>query len=83
MYCPEQLVLETKYLSVWMYGSGDIRREYVPLTWWLNPLRYEFVIQPTLITPHMVINREGTWRIKASNFIFKMKQKVRGVQRRK
>jgi len=76
MYCPEQLVLKTNYFYIWMYGSGDVPRKHVPMKWWLNPLRYSFVIQPTRITPHMIINPNGIWRIKASNFIYRIKVRL-------
>ncbi len=75
MYCPEHLVFRSSYVSVWMYGSADIRRKFVPMKWWLNPLRYYFVFKKTLITPHMVINNEAKYNNKVRNFIFRFKQK--------
>ena len=77
MNCPEQLVLKTRYLYIWMEGSADIPRKYVPLKEWLNPLRYSFVIQKTWLTPHMNINDSGKYNRKVSNFIFHLKAKFK------
>ena len=79
MYCPEQLVLETKHLYIWMHGSGDVPRKEVPIKWWLNPLRHSLVIHPTKITPHMIINNNGIWRLKLDNFIYRVTTKIKNI----
>lgn len=44
MNCPEHLILETKYLTIWHIQRADIRREHVTWREVLNPLRYELII---------------------------------------
>lgn len=40
MYSPEHLVFGKVGLWVWMYWR-DVPRERIPLSVWLNPLRYQ------------------------------------------
>lgn len=46
MYCPEHLVLDTKYCMIWHWQRADVRREFVSWREVLNPLRYEINIGP-------------------------------------
>ena len=79
MYCPEHILINNKYFMLTMYGSGDIPKRYVPVTWWANPLRYEVIIR---IPKWVKINREGLWRVKFSNFIHTIKKAIAKITRR-
>ncbi len=75
MYCPEHLVFKTKRISIWMYGSSDIQAKYIPLSWWLNPLRYEICIRNWRLNKILIINNEGMYRIKLLNFVRNIRSK--------
>lgn len=67
MYCPEHIIVNNKHVILTMYGSADIRKELVPMRWWINPLRYSVVIRRP---NRMHINPEGRWNLHASNFFY-------------
>jgi len=64
MYCPEHLVFQAgsgKWLrlTLWLYWR-DVPRHTIPLSVWLNPLRYQL----TAVSRHrrlFVLNSEGRW----------------------
>ena len=57
MYCPEHLIFNLKdKIYLWMYWR-DVPRKSIPLSVWLNPLRYELFIR--IHGKVFVINREG------------------------
>jgi hypothetical protein len=67
MYCPEHLVFKRSWITVYMVGSADIRREFVPLSWWLNPLRYDVIIR----SPKRIrINEDGRAAGKFSSWMY-------------
>ena len=73
MNCPEQSIILTSHFNLWMYGSYDCPRSNVPLSWWINPLRYNLIIYETKLTPHMNINKNGILRIKFSNLLHRIR----------
>ena len=75
MYCPEHLVLKAfgGRLWVWMYWR-DVPRETIPLSVWLNPLRYEVSIHA--FGKRLTINREG---LPAQNAVYRIRVAVRNL----
>ena len=68
MNCPEHILVHTKNFILTLYGNYDIAWRYVPLSWKLNPFRYEIIIRrPKFIR----INKEGRARVCVSNFLFR------------
>lgn len=77
MNCPEHCVMNNRFFSLWMYGTGDIKRRYVPWKWWANPLRYQLVIYRKHSRRAIIVNRDGKARIVVSNLIFRCKKKLK------
>lgn len=75
MYCPEQLVIQNRLVTIYMIGSADIPKRDVPLSWWLNPLRYQIVVWKPR---YWMINRDGKYRIIFANFVYRVKQRIKG-----
>ena len=71
MYCPEHLVFKSRFLWVWMYWR-DVPRERIPLRIWLNPLRYEVRVH-AFRWNLLVVNREGAWARRFSNWIHRLR----------
>lgn len=66
MYCPEHILINNSSVMLTMYGSADIPKRYIPLKWWVNPLRYELIFKTS--KKWRKINPEGLWRSKASHW---------------
>lgn len=77
MYCPEHILVNNRFLMLIMYGSADIPKKYVPLSWWLNPLRYEVILRWDKPRLWLKINRGGLWRSRVSNAIFNAKRRFK------
>lgn len=83
MYCPENILFDSKHLMITHYASSDfITWKRVPFMQKINPLRYQICINPKSHNQNarmVVINNDGVWAINFSNFIFKIKQKLKAV----
>tara|TARA_R100000657_G_C4658788_1_gene102612 strand:- start:246 stop:641 length:396 start_codon:yes stop_codon:yes gene_type:complete len=73
MNCPEQMVLNTRAILIYMIGDADIPRRCVPLKWWLNPLRYEITVRPRgwmQYSKSITFNRSKKWHTAVTNFAY-------------
>jgi hypothetical protein len=72
MFCPEVILLNGRWGYVTRHEGADyMRREYVPLKVWINPLRLEIGIgrgRPC----RFVINRDGRLHRKLSDFTWRL-----------
>ena len=76
MHCPEHIILDSKIVFITLHTSWDYQRlRWVPWRERLNPLRYEFIIAP-FTKYRTVINKDGTWARRASNWWWRVKDRM-------
>ena len=64
MQCMDNNIFRCRYLSLTMFSNRDVPRKFIPKSQWLNPLRYEIVVNPKGYNQSarmLVINSEGKY----------------------
>ena len=78
MYCPDYTIVRNNIIVLTMHSDRDVLSKYVPKTQWFNPFRYQVSLFYKKEGGYRYsINKEGRAHITLSNFIFRIKAKLR------
>lgn len=80
MYCPDYIVFARGPIVVTLYAGMDTDWERVPRRIKLNLLRYS-VSYTRHPKPPIRINKGGMWAIHVSNFLWRLRRKIRKAAR--
>ncbi|SNY93403.1 hypothetical protein SAMN04515647_3698 [Cohaesibacter sp. ES.047] len=77
MFCPEMIVFDSNFVMVILHTSADYPSwKCIPARKKFNPLRYSLCFWPG--PKRRYINKNGRAAFHVSNFIFRLKRKIRG-----